>query len=936
MGPCSLPRSSSVAEATTGRRRLIWVGALGVLGVAGAVAALTMWVRSAVDEMVRTTLEERIDADVTYADLDVGWLATLPRVEVHVSDLALVGRGAFAGESLMTLDEGWLGLDLPSVLWGDAIQIRSVTLHGPHASWLVDPEGVDSIATLLHDQPESSSEPWTVELDRVDVRDGAFVLRDLSADQHLQLDGLTLHIAGTVASANTELAIDGEATSVSYAQQGLPVLSRARLLATVPVTWDPVTRGITAVGTRATINALPLSLDLTALPVPAGWSIDLKLATEATDFTSLLSVVPGAYDATFDGVHSQGTLELSASMNGVWPSEGDELPPFEGKIQVDGARFRYPDLPVGVDDITLSATLSHPQGPRDLTVLDIERLRLRAGPAPITGRLTLRHPDTDPAIDVDLEGRLDLDSLASALPDLSFPLTGVLDVDWSADGTFRAFAERSKDVRSEGTVSGTSLIYRRAGWPDLTLDDLALTFAGPDVTLDGVTVSWPESDVAMSGTLFGAIPYGFDQADLSGQLTLTSNKGLDLERFEGEPDPAADPGDSAIVVVPSDLDLRLHLDLPRVHTTELDLTDVSGDVAVAESAITLRSLRASMLGGDMQLSGTYAAPTAEQAEIDLQIEAVSLDLADTLREFDTLPRIAPLLLGAVGRFDSEGTLQARLLRDGTPEISVLTSTGVIGTRGITLQPSALTSLANKLASSELTTLTPPGGGLTYRIARGRLALQPFTAELGRVPATIRGEAGVVDRTVDFEIDLSVPTQGLAKAPWLSELSGRLPATVPVRVSIEGSYDKPKISVALADGSSVRDAVVHELTETLQPIVDEAIDDALAQARRQGDALIAAAEIQGDRLRAEASKAADTIRTQAKVNADKLVDEANNPLAKAAAKEAAKVVNNEADKAAKAVERKADRAADALVQTARSESDALIDAAANSTKGKGRR
>ena len=112
---------------------------------------------------------------------------------------------------------------------------------------------------------------------------------------------------------------------------------------------------------------------------------------------SLLSLVPSAYDDSFAGVDAAGTLRLSGTAKGRYV-DSDRLPAFDLDLAVENGRFKYPQLPSGVEDIALALTLHHPGGPKDALVVDVSSLSFRTAGAPVKVRAHVEHPVTDPDV----------------------------------------------------------------------------------------------------------------------------------------------------------------------------------------------------------------------------------------------------------------------------------------------------------------------------------------------------------------------------------------------------------------------------------------------------------------------------------------------------------------------------------------------------------
>jgi hypothetical protein len=305
-----------------------------------------------------------------------------------------------------------------------------------------------------------------------------------------------------------------------------------------------------------------------------------------------------------------------------------------------------------------------------------------------------------------------------------------------------------------------------------------------------------------------------------------------------------------------------------------------------------------------------------------------MELAKTVTTFETLQQIVPVAQGALGRFDSSFQMKTRLKSDLSPDYDFLASKGSIRTIGVALTPDFLGKVAEAIKSGKVDKLDLRDTTLRYNIKNANAEVQPFALKVGTLPATFGGKAGVVNRSLDFQLDMKVPTSMLAGGSLASQLAA-VKQDVDLHVKIGGTYDAPKVSLGLGDmAKDVAAAVTDVATEKAK----EVASDLVAEASAAGDKLIAEAEAAGDKLRATAKAAAKKVRDSADDEGKKLVKKAKgNPLEEAAANEAAKKLVKEADKKADKIEKEADDQADALVADAKKKKADMVAKAQAQTK-----
>ncbi len=923
--------------------------ALAVLAVLVAVfvAALVLVPLLLKDRVVALVLGEvnaRVDADVALGGADVSLIRSFPDLHVAVTDLAVVGRAPFAGVELARVGHLGVSLDLVSVLGGGPVRVTGLDLRDTRVNVLVDAEG-RSNTDLGGATPEAPAEPaaaapagpspelWLrdVALANVSLRyedrtaDRLVVVKDLALDGDAEVGGELVALRGAASIA-----------ALSVRDGGVDLVSEAKVGADLDVRYGPTTGAIQLGDNTLRVNELALAFAGAVTPEDAGTGLDLTFSADRTSFKSLLSLIPGAYTPDFGGVTADGALTVRGAVKGLLPDAGDDLPGFDLAVQVADGRFQYPGLPAAVSDIQLDLAVKHPGGAPDAMAVDLSRFRLVVDGSPLEGRLSLRTPISDPAVDTEVRGRLDLGRLAAAFPDAVTGWTGLLDVDLALAGKVSAFTAGDVDaVRAGGTFTLTDATWADPSQPmPINVQELKLTVDPRKVDLASFRLRFGDSDLAAAGRVDNAVGWLLADQVLAGQLEARSTK-LDLNPWAGGSDDpaagstgAAEPtaaADSSLFVVPANVDLSFALDAGQVLYDGWDLRDVRGRLRVKDGAVALEDLRSRTLGGEIALSGTYRAPTAESADVDLRVSATDVGAAAAIAQLETVRKMLPGLENVTGRLRTGFGVKARLGKDLRPDLATLASVGTLGAAGLKVSPGFLKPVAEFVGDDRFTALALEGGDIGFQVEGGKLKVDRVPVALGPAKGVLRGKTGVLDESLDLSLDLAVPASAVKGGEAAKALLGRSVDTVDLTAAIGGTWKAPKVKVGLGD--TLRGAV-DEAVEEVKAVVEEkvgaVVDDLVAKAKAQGDTLIAEAEKQAAKLRQEGSQAADRVRTEADKQANKLVREAKgNPLKEAAAKEAAKKLRSEADKQADKLEKEADKQADAAVAAAKKQRDQLV-------------
>lgn len=900
------------------RRLLVALAAVAVAGLATLVLVPVL-LEDRVVALLVAQVNARVDADVALGDADLSLVRSFPDLELGVRDLVVTGRGPFAGVELVRVGRLEVGLDLGSVLGGGPVRVTGLTLAQAEVDVRTDAEGRSNTA-LVASQGEASAGPspelW---LEDVVLEDVSLRYADVPADRRVVIDDLDLAGDAEVGDERVALRAKGGIAALSVTDGGVELARAVRVTTDLDVRYGPTSGAVELGPTRVGLNELGLTVSGTVEPQAAGTALDLAFAADRTPFKGLLSLVPGAYTPDFAGVEADGTLAVKGTVKGLLPDTGDDLPAFDVGVSIADGRFRYPGLPAAVSGIQLELAARHPGGNPDAVGVDVPRFRMEVDGAPLEGRFALRTPVSDPAVDTRVKGRLDLGRLAAAFPESVSGWTGVMDVDVDLAGKVSAFSAGDVDaVRAAGTFTLTDATWTDPDQPlPITVQELQLAVDPRRLDVAAFRLRFGQSDLSATGAVENALGWALGKGVLTGRFSARSST-LDLDPWSGGDEPeGVDGGESSLFAVPTDLDLALDVDVGRVRYADWDLRDVRGGARVKDGTVRLDDVRARTLGGELGLSGTYAAPTDRAADVDLRVTATDLGAAETLARVETLRRVLPGVQELRGTLRSGFGVKARLGPDLSPELASLASVGTFGGTGLVLTAAFLSPVAEFLGDPRFGQIALDGGDVGFEVDAGKLQIDRLPVKLGPATGALRGHTGVLDASLDLVLDLAVPATAVRGAA-LSELAGRKVETVDVRARIGGTWAAPTVKVGL--GESLKEGV----TEVVKEQVGAVVDAALERARAQGDRLVAEAEKAAEKLVAEAKKQGDRLRDEADAKAKKLVADARgNPLKEAAAKEAAKALRTEADKAADKLEKEAAKKADAGVAAAKKERDRLI-------------
>ncbi|MCB0533890.1 MAG: AsmA family protein [Saprospiraceae bacterium] len=459
-----------------------------------------------------------------------------------------------------------------------------------------------------------------------------------------------------------------------------------------------------------------------------------------------------------------------------------------------------------------------------------------------------------------------------------------------------ASAEATEQVfdRWDFTVDGEigKLVYEDYNMKDLRLKG---NFTPNKMTLDDFGMTIDESDIRGNGRILNAWDYLFDNRTLSGVVNLKSNY-FDLNPFMTESAPATEEAPvESVMLVPENIDMTINADFAKVRYTNMDLTNLDGQIVVKDAAARLNDFTANVLGGQVAIAGQYNTQNPAKPMFDVNLAMMDMGFKSAFENFMTVQTLAPIAQYIDGKFNTTLSMSGLLGKDMIPDFTTLSAAGFLETLNAMVRNfKPLSEIGSKLNVSYLSGLELQNTRNWFEVKDGNVIVKPFDVQMKDVAMKIGGSHGL-NQDMNYQILTKVPRKALEKnavgsaansgLKWLSGEASKFGVNVAqgefinVRFDLTGNIKNPKLGFKIlpSDGEST--------------IQEEASDVAKATLNQAKDSLRAVASKELEKAKEKATAVADKALDSAKTVATQKVDE----LKDKAVQEAGKVVNEEVTK-----------------------------------------
>ncbi len=903
-------------------------------------------------KQVKIAINENVNADVDFGTFRISLLRNFPNVSFRLNDLTVVGVDHFQGDTLASVKSFFISVNIMSLFGDDGYEVNTIrvddsrimakVLKDGRANWDIVKE------TEEVEVREEEDVDFKVALKRFQINNAYIVYDDREMDLYARLVNFNHTLRGDFTADFTTLAIRNttiEALLVRY--DGIAYLNNVYTEFTADIDADLNAFSFTFRDNSLRLNDLTMVFDGHFAMPEDDMEIDFTFASPRTDFKAFLSMIPAIYTEDFEGLQTSGTLAFNGFVKGIYNE--DNIPGFGVNIDVDNGMFQYPDLPAAVTDVFIRTKIENPGGDADFTVVDVSRFSLNMAGNQVEARLNLKTPVSDPQIDAFLKGKMDLSKVRDFYPmDEGEALSGIIESDITAKGRLSSIEnERYNEFLFAGRFYVADLNYSSEMFPQgVEIASAEMSFSPQFASVSAFTMKIGDSDLSASGRIDNILGFVLSDELLTGRFETQSNY-FNLNQFmDDEPTPdTEEPLELSVIEVPENIDFNLQSRFARIVFGDLEITNATGAIRVADQTVSMNNLRMELLGGSMTLNGSYATHDVTRPVIDFDMNISRFDIAQTFSTFNTFAAIAPIGERASGRFNAGFRMQSALDEKLEPILTSLAGAGNFSSTAITVENSpALKGLADQLRMDMFRQANVRDVNINFAFSDGRVEVQPFDLNIGRYQATLSGNHGF-DQTINYLMGISIPRAEFGGAAnqvldnLVNQAAGRgltiTPSeTVNVGVAFTGTVNEPRISLSLAETAgdarkqlmdAIEDAVrdvVDETRERVEDAVDDAREQVSEELQRRANQVVAEAERQAQTIRREAKSTADALRKEAREQARNLENEASGTIAKAAARRTGEQLIKSADERAANLEKEADERATRIVREANQQADRI--------------
>ncbi|MBL7472386.1 AsmA family protein [Robertkochia sediminum] len=791
-----------------------------------ALVLLPILFKDKIAKSVKEQINAQVNARVDFEDARLSLLSSFPNMALGVKGLSVVNIAPFEGDTLFYAER--IDLDMPlKTLFASGVDPYTIShfkVSRAQVNLVTDAEGranydiakADTEQDGVQNTANAEAAPATgLRLERYEFEDVSLVYEDRGQSLVVALDSLYHSGKGDLSAQNTVLSTNSSAL-LTVVNGETTYLNRNNIDWEAAIAMDLEAMTFDFKDNTAHINRLPLIFEGGVAMPGDEIAVDLRFTAPSTEFTRFLSLIPEAYSGDLEGVNAGGRFTVKGEVNGVYHEE--RIPRFDIAMEAEKAFFKYAEMPLTMEEITLRSRLANTTERVEDTYLRVDTLHFKLAGDRMDMVMKAEALGASPKIELDAHGVLNLENFAQLMPAETLQgLQGVLKLDMSS-GFDMAAIEREDyaAIRNRGAIEVTGMKFNTPYLPKevtvasavMTLDDRVMTLkesrlttGNSDLQLQGQIDDYLQA-VSETGVVKGTLRMESGRLEVADLVDVTAAEAGPADRGDQEGTQDAGEDENANEpLLPANLDLTIRGKAKEVVYDDITLNNASVFMKLADQNLEIRELSSEVFGGRIGLEGKLNGAT-HKPDYQMDIKASGFDLADAFAHMNVLKGVMPLARALEGELNGSIQLSGLLGSDMLPVLNSLTG-GLAGNLTVEeVKQSELgfvQSLNSTLSFMDLSKLGGKALKGSFEFQDGKVTLQPVAFNLNGVEATLGG-THEFDGAMDYTLTLQMPASylgsevsELASSVGVKDLDSR---KIPVDVLIGGGIKDPKFTTNL--------------------------------------------------------------------------------------------------------------------------------------------
>lgn len=443
-------------------KRVLIILAVLIVVLFGALLVLPVLFKNQIKETIDEQLEANVNAEINF-DIDnfsVSIFRNFPNITASIEELGVIGREEFAGETLFSVDQLDVEVNIGKLIFGDQMSVQSIALTEPEIFIRVLEDGTANYDIAISsgevEETDTSTEDFSFAIDHWSISNGHIIYDDATLPMYLELENVDHSGSGdfTLSIFDLDTKTNGLLRKMSY--EGDSYMENRNISLDMVLNMDIDQFKFTFKENEARINEFTFGFDGWLLMPDSDIDMDITFSTHNNSFRSLISLIPGMYSEDFSDLESSGNVAFDGYVKGTYSDTS--IPAYKLNLQVEEGMFQYPDLPEAVQNVAVNMLVECKDGNIDNTFIDISKFHIDFGQEPFDGFIKIENLVNYP-VDLQLKTTLNLSNLSKLFPVEGLDMNGIFKADFKAKGVYDSITSEIPKIDAIMSLESANISY---------------------------------------------------------------------------------------------------------------------------------------------------------------------------------------------------------------------------------------------------------------------------------------------------------------------------------------------------------------------------------------------------------------------------------------------------------------------------------------------
>jgi hypothetical protein len=760
--------------------------------------------------MVSTTINENINATVTFKDTELSFFKNFPLASLTVKDVVVANKAPFVGDTLFSTKELSVSMKITELFKSsdEAIELKSFSSKNGQINIIFNTDNLGNydIALKKETVEETNSDPFSLNIQDYEFENMSFMYLDRSSNMKMKLDSIYHYGKGNFAEEILDL--DTKTTAkLSFDYENTNYFNNVAVSLNAVLGMDLKNSKFTFKENTGYINQLPLEFNGFIQLVDDTQVYDITFKTPTSDFKNLLALLPKQYSGDLKAIKTEGNFDLNGVVKGVLSET--TIPAFDISFASKDAMFKYDALPKAVQKINIDTRVINKTGDIKDTYINLNKLTFKIDNDVFAANGNIKDITTNPKINLTAKGTINLANIGKVYPaTIEQELAGILIADITTNFDMNSVEKGNyENIKNAGHVKVTDFKYdgKDVAKP-FYIKKTAITFNTNSIKLNEFDAKTGDSDISITGNLDNFYGFIFKDQTLKGNFNLNSNT-FKVSDFIAADETTDKKAASEKIKIPAFLDCKFNATAATVVYDNINLKNVSGTIYIKDETVNLENLKTEVFGGNIGFTGKVSTK-GDTSSFSMDLNLKELNIADSFGTLDMLKAIAPIAKTIDGKMNSTINVAGNLNDDFTPNLKTITGNllgQLLNTKINASNSKALSLLSDKVAFLDVNKINLDKITGNFTFENGTVTVKPIPLKYQDIGIEIGGKHGF-DNTMNYDIKFDVPVKYLGTEVTnliakLSPKDAEKITSIPVNANLNGSFSSPNFSTNIKDATS---------------------------------------------------------------------------------------------------------------------------------------